>query len=111
MKLIKVGEGTPYSAAKHFGSWSIEKVTPGITSRELQVGVSHFLPGGGAEFSSSPNERVYFCIDGKITVKGQSEEHHLEQGDMIYIAAGEDRSFQVSNTKPATILVIIAKTV
>jgi quercetin dioxygenase-like cupin family protein len=111
MRLIKVGEGTPYNAAKHFSYWSIEKVTPGLNSQHLQVGVSHFLPGGGAEFSSSPNERVYFCIDGKITVKGQNEEHHLDQGDMIYIAAGEERSFQVSNTKPATILVIIDKTV
>ena len=111
MKLVKVGEGTPYNAAKHFGYWSIEKVTPGIASQQLQVGVSHFLPGGGAEFSSSPNERVYFCIDGKITVKGKDEVHRLDQGDMIYIAAGEDRSFQVSNTKPATILVIIAKAV
>lgn len=111
MRLIKVGEGTPYNAPKHFGYWSIEKVTPGLNSQHLQVGVSHFLPGGGAEFSSSPNERVYFCIDGKIVVKGKTEEHHLEPGDMIYIAAGEERSFQVSNTKPATILVIINKMV
>jgi quercetin dioxygenase-like cupin family protein len=109
MKLIKVGEGTPYNAPKHFGYWSINKVTPGNISQVVQVGVSHFLPGGGAEFSSSPSERVYFCIDGKITVKGKNEEYHLEPGDMIYIAAGEERSFQVSNTKPATILVIIAK--
>jgi quercetin dioxygenase-like cupin family protein len=111
MKLIKVGEGTPYNAPRHFGYWSIEKVTPGIASQHLQIGVSHFLPGGGAEFSSSPNERVYFCIDGKITVKGKNEEYHLDEGDMIYIPAGEDRSFQVSNTKPATILVIIDKVV
>jgi quercetin dioxygenase-like cupin family protein len=109
MKLIKVGEGTPYEAPHHFNYWAINKVIPNITSQKIQIGVSHFLPHGGAEMSSSSMERVYFCIEGKIKVRGRNEEHQLEPGDMIYIAAGEDRSFQVSNTKPATILVIMTK--
>jgi quercetin dioxygenase-like cupin family protein len=109
MKLIKVGEGTPYEAAHHFNYWSINKVVPNVTSQKIQISVSHFLPDGGAEMSSSSLERIYFCIDGKITVKGRNEEYQLEPGDMIYIAPGEDRSFQVSNTKPATILVIMSK--
>jgi quercetin dioxygenase-like cupin family protein len=110
MKLIKVGEGTPYEAARHFKYWSMNKVVPDITSKKLQVGISHFLPGGGAEMSSSPLERVYFCIDGQISVKGKGpEEYKLEPGDMIYIGPNEDRSFQVPNTKPATILVIMTK--
>ncbi len=109
MKLIKVGEGKPYDAPRHFNYWSISKLDPESVSKRLHIGVSHFLPGGGAEFSASPLERVYFCVEGKITVKGKTEEYHLEPGDMIYIANGEERSFQVSNTKPATILVIMAK--
>jgi len=109
VKLIKVGEGTPYEAPHHFNYWAINKVVPNITSQKLQIGVSHFLPHGGAEISSSALERVYFCIDGKITVKGRDEEYRLEPGDMIYIGAGEERSFQVSDTKPATILVIMTK--
>jgi glyoxylate utilization-related uncharacterized protein len=108
MKLIKVGEGNPYNPEKHFNCWCINKLNPQNTSKRLNIGVSHFLPSGGAEASSSAIERVYFCIDGKITVKGKNEEYHLEPGDMIYIAAGEERSFLVSNTKPATLLVIMA---
>ena len=111
MKLVKVGEGTPYEAHHHFNYWAINKVVPGTISQKIQIGVSHFLPHGGAETSSSPMERVYFCIDGKITVKGRDEQYQLEPGDMIYIAAGEERSFKVSNTKPATILVIMTRVI
>ncbi len=107
MKLIKVGEGTPYNAEKHFNYWSMSKLNPKDTSKRLHIGVSHFLPGGGAEMSSSLLERVYFCMDGKITVRSKDQEYHLDAGDMIYIAAGEERGFQVANTKPATILVIM----
>jgi quercetin dioxygenase-like cupin family protein len=109
MKFIKVGEGTPYEAPHHYSYWAIKKVQPETGTKNLTVGVSHFLPGGGSDLSSSPQERVYFCIDGKVTVKGINEEHQMEQGDMIYIAPGEERSFQVSNTKPATLLVITSK--
>ncbi len=109
MKLIKVGEGTTYDAPRHFNNWSINKVLPDAVSKRLQISVSHFLPHGGAEMSSSPLERIYFCVEGKITVKGKSEEYQLDAGDMIYIGPGEERSFAVSNTKPATILVIMSK--
>jgi glyoxylate utilization-related uncharacterized protein len=109
MKLIKVGEGTPYPAPHHYNFWSINKLNPDNISKRIHISISHFLPGGGAEMSDSPLERVYFCIEGRITVKGQTEEFQLDPGDMIYIAAGEDRSLQVSNTKPATILVIMTK--
>jgi quercetin dioxygenase-like cupin family protein len=109
MRLVKVGEGQPYSAPHHFNYWSIKKIVPNVDSRRITVGVSHFLPGGGAEMSSSKTERVYFCIEGRISVKGKDHEFNLEQGDMIYINPNEDRSFEVSNTKPATILVIMVE--
>jgi quercetin dioxygenase-like cupin family protein len=110
MKLVKVGEGTPYEAPHHFSFWGIKKVQPETGTKNVTVGVSHFLPGGGSDMSSSGQERVYFCIDGKITVKGKNDEiYNLEQGDLIYISPGEERSFQVSNTKTATLLVIMSK--
>jgi quercetin dioxygenase-like cupin family protein len=110
MKLVKVGEGNPYEAAHHYKYWAMNKISPDSVSKRLNIGVSHFLPGGGAEYSSSPLERVYFCIEGTITVKGKNnDEYKLESGDMIYIAPGEERMFTVPNTKPATILVIMAK--
>jgi quercetin dioxygenase-like cupin family protein len=109
MKLIKAAEGQRYEAAHHFNYWSMNKINPDNLSKRLNIGISYFLPGGGAEMSASPLERVYFCLDGEITVKGKNEEHRLSSGDMLYIANGEERSFQVSNNKPAAILVIMSK--
>jgi quercetin dioxygenase-like cupin family protein len=109
MKLVKVGEGTPYEAPHHFRFWGIKKINPETDSKNVTIGVSHFLPGGGAEMSSSPQERAYFCIRGNVTVKGKSGEYQLEEGDVIYIAPNEERSFQVTNTQTATLLVIMSK--
>jgi quercetin dioxygenase-like cupin family protein len=109
MKLIKVGEGTPYQAPQHSGFWGIKKIDPETGTNNITVAVSHFLPGGGAENSSSPLERAYFCLEGKVTVKGKNEEYTLEQGDLIYIANGEERSIRINNTKTATLLVLMSK--
>lgn len=109
MKVIKKGEGSPYEAPKHFKYWSMNKITPDTASKQLTIGVSHFLPGGGAEMSASQLERVYYCLTGSIIVKGKTEEYRLNQDDLIYIAPGEERSFQNPSTTPATILVIMTK--
>jgi quercetin dioxygenase-like cupin family protein len=109
MKFVKVGEGTPYQAPHHFSFWGIKKIQPEMDSKNLTIGVSHFLPGGGSDVSSSPQERVYFCIRGTVSVKGKNEEYQLEEGDVIYIAPNEERSFQVTNTQTATLLVIMSK--
>ena len=107
MKLIKKGAGEPYEAARHYNCWSTHKVTPGQESQRLNIGLSHFLPHGGAEMSASALERVYYLVSGSMLVKGENEEHILESGDLIYIAAGEEREIQVLGTEPATILVIM----
>jgi quercetin dioxygenase-like cupin family protein len=40
-------------------------------------------------------------------VKGKGEEYLLGQGDLIYIAPGEEREVQVIGTEPVTALVMI----
>ena len=107
MKLIKKAEGQPYDAKAHFNVWSTNKLEAGKDSRNLSISLSHFLPHGGAEMTSSPKERAYYVISGSIMVKGKGEKFVLEPGDTIYIAAGEEREVSVVGTEPATILVMI----
>jgi mannose-6-phosphate isomerase-like protein (cupin superfamily) len=107
MKLIKRGEGDPYEAKLHFGCWSVRKLDSAKDSKRLSISLSHFLPQGGAEVSSSPKERAYFIISGSMFVKGKGEEYLLGQGDLIYIAPGEEREVQVIGTEPVTALVMI----
>ena len=107
MKSVKATEGTPYDAPKHYTMWGIIKILHEQT-RRTGASLSHFLPNGSAEMSSSDKERVYYVIRGSITVKGKTEEHMLEPGDLIYIAPGEEREIVTNGTEPATVLVIIA---
>ena len=58
--------------------------------------------------SSSPKERVYVVLAGRIQVNGANgEEHILESRHMIYIAPNAERSFTVLGSEPASILVIL----
>ena len=109
MKLIKKGAGETYEAKRHFNCWSARKLTPGENSQRLNIALSHFLPHGGAEMSASPLERAYFLLSGSISVKGKTEEHILETGDLLHITPGDEREIRVLGTEPATILVIMTK--
>ncbi len=107
MKLIKHGQGVQYEAKGHFSCYAMNKLVVGQDTRKLTVGMSHFLPGGGAQMSSLPKERAYYVLSGTIKIIGKSEEYEVSPGDLIYIGAGEERSFQALGTEPATILVTI----
>jgi len=103
---VKDAQGTQYDAAKHSEVFGLQKVTEAQTKRTT-VCYSYFLPDGGAEMSSSPKERVYYVVKGSVTVSGPDEKQVLNEGDMIYIAPGEDRDMVINNGKPAEVLVFI----
>lgn len=98
--------GTPYDAAKHFGVFGLKKFVEGQTKR-ISVMYSYFQPNGGAEMSASEKERVYYVVKGSITVNGKEESHVLREGDLIYIAPGEERDMVINEGKPAEVLVFI----
>jgi quercetin dioxygenase-like cupin family protein len=104
---VKDAQGTPYDAAKHFGVYGLQKITE-AQSKRTTVCYSYFQPNGGAEISSSPKERIYYVVNGSITVNGlNNEKHVLNAGDLIYIAPGEERDMVINDGKPAEVLVII----
>ena len=104
---VKDAKGTPYDAAKHFGVFGLQKITES-QSKRITVCYSYFQPNGGAEMSSSPKERIYYVVNGSITVNGKGDETHvLNPGDLIYIAPGEERDMVINDGKPAEVLVFI----
>ena len=48
-------------------------------TKSLIVGVSHFLPGGGAGPDASPPEKVYFVLEGELTVIVDGKETVLKK--------------------------------
>jgi len=110
MKLIKKGQGKGEMAKRHFGQWGLSKVSIEEGSPRLSVGLSHFLPQGGAEMYASPTERIYFGVSGSIMVKGKKgDEYIVEPGDVLYIPPNEERSIEAVGTEPASMLVVIVK--
>ncbi len=107
MKVVRIGEGSFYEAPGHFNCTCMNKFIAGQETKRTTIAISHFLPDGGAQMSSSPKERVYVVLAGRIQVTGKNEEHILEARHMIYIAPHEERAFKVLGSEPASILVIL----
>ena len=108
MKRVILDQVKPYEAAGHFNMTAMRLHGKEETgSQKFWVGLSHFLPGGGAEFGSSPTEKVYFVLDGEVTVNTEKEEVTLGPWDSVYIGPDEGRSIINKTNKPASMLVII----
>ena len=108
MKKVQVKDVKSYDAAGHFKMTAMRlhgKEESGAT--KFWLGLSHFLPGGGAEFSASPTEKIYFVLEGEVTVKTKTEEIVLGPWDSVFIGANEGREIINNTNKPASMLVMI----
>lgn len=107
MHVTKAKTAVAYEAAKHFGMTAM-RLQGGDASEceSFWVGLSTFLPGGGAEWGVSPTEKVYVVIEGAVTVKTETDEIELGPLDSCYLAPNEGRSVINQRHKPAIMLVI-----
>jgi quercetin dioxygenase-like cupin family protein len=109
MKKVEVKNVKPYQAPKHFNMVALKLHGKEETdSQKFWMGLSHFLPGGGAELDASPVEKVYFVLEGQVTViTGSKEKVVLSKWDSIHIGAGEEREIINETNSPASMLVVI----
>lgn len=108
MKKVKLGDVEEYEAPGHFKMTAMRLHGKEETGTEnFWVGLSHFLPGGGAEMSSSDFEKVYFVLSGRLVVEtDEGEEITLKKNDSLYIPPGEKRYLENKEKGPASMLVI-----
>lgn len=108
MKKLELKDAKEFNAPGHFGNTALRlhhKDTTGIKS--FHVGLSYFLPRGGAELSVSEFDRVYYVISGTITVTDdRGNEIVLRPTDSLYIETGEKRSVLNKTNEPVTMVVI-----
>jgi len=90
-----------YSSLRLFGA---EAGGPG----RFVVGLSHFLPGGGAGPDASPTEKVYVILSGVLTVIVDGEETVLEPYDSCFIAPNETREIINRGNDVVTMLVAVS---
>jgi mannose-6-phosphate isomerase-like protein (cupin superfamily) len=110
MKVVKFNEVKPYSAPKHFNVSTLKlqgKEETGV--QKFWMGLSYFLPAGGAEwnYEDSPTEKVYIVLDGEVVVKSKKEEFVLGPMDSIYIGPNEGREIINRTNKIVTMLVVV----
>ncbi|MEP2707663.1 MAG: cupin domain-containing protein [Roseibium sp.] len=71
------------------------------------VGLSQFLPGGGAGPDSTPFEKVYVVLEGEMTIESGGKETVLHKYDSCTVAPGEVRTIENRSNHTCTMLVVI----
>ena len=101
-------DAKPYDAPNHRGvvGLRLQGFAPGGPTNQW-VGLSQFLPGGGAGPDSTPFEKVYIVIDGEMTVIINGEETILKKFDSCTIAAGEVRTIENRTNHMCSLMVVI----
>ncbi len=110
MKKVELQDVKPYQAPKHFNMTSLKLHGKEETgAQKFWMGMSYFLPGGGAEYAyeDSPTEKIYFVLDGEITVKSKTETFVLKKYDSIFIGSNEGREMINETNRVASVLVVI----
>ena len=77
-------------------------------TQSLIVGISHFLPGGGAGPDASPPDKVYFVLAGELTVIVGGKETVLKKHDSCFIGPNENREIINRGNELCSILVAVA---
>jgi len=105
--LIKrLAQASRYDAPNHFDVRSLrlqgfEEGGP----RSLWLGISYFLPGGGAGPDSGALEKVYLVLSGRLTLRAGGEEIVLGPMDSVCIPPNLVREIKNEGNEVVTMLV------
>jgi mannose-6-phosphate isomerase-like protein (cupin superfamily) len=113
MQVTKINDAKPYEAKLH---WDVSALRlQGLEASKLEnfsCSLSYFLPGGGCNWSSSPNEKVYVVLDGQATIltkeDGAEVTTELSKLDSCVIGYDEERSVENRTNQVVTMLVIVS---
>jgi quercetin dioxygenase-like cupin family protein len=108
MHVKRFADAQPYSAPNHFDvrSLRLQGFEAGGPTQSW-VGLSHVLPGGGAGPDSSPLEKVYVMLSGRLTIRVEGAEVVLGPFDSCCIPAGETRELKNLGNDVASMIVVM----
>lgn len=108
MHVKRFADAVAYQAPNHYDMRSLR--LQGFEAggpKGSWVGLSHFLPGGGAGPDSSPLEKVYVVLAGALTVRANGEEVTLRALDSCCIPGGEVREVKNLGNEVVTMIVVM----
>ena len=108
MLVKRFADAKAYEAPNHYDmrSLRLQGFEPGGPTQSW-VGLSHFLPGGGAGPDSSPLEKVYVVLSGRLTLRAGGKEFILQPMDSCCIGANEMREIRNETNDIASMIVVM----
>jgi len=109
MEVKRFAEAKAYEAPNHrnYSSLRLFGLDAG-GPKQFVVGLSHFLPGGGAGPDASPTEKVYVVLSGELTVMAGGKETVLKANDSCFIGPNEQREIINRGNDVVTMLVAMS---
>jgi len=108
MLVKRFADAKPYEAPNHRGvaGLRLQGFEEGGPTNQW-VGLSQYLPGGGAGPDSTPFEKVYVVLDGEMTIIVDGKETVLRKLDSCTIPPNEIRELTNRQNAVCTMLVVI----
>lgn len=114
-KVTRAHEAYRYEAPGHFDVRTTRLHDPADVNDGVIVnGLSHFLPGGGADVAESKFEMIYYVIEGEMTVTLYDEEdvareYVLHAGDSVHFGKGTKRGCRNTGIRAAQMMTILIR--
>lgn len=114
-KVVHRDEATNYEAPGHYDVRTTRLHNPeDVNDGTVVMGLSHFLPGGGAKMAPANFEMVYYIVEGEMTVTlknddGQEEQYVLHAGDSVHFGKGTERASVNTGVVTAQMLTVMIK--
>lgn len=113
-KIVHRNESTNYEAPGHFDVRTTRLHNPAdVNGGTIVMGLSHFLPGGGANMAPANFEMVYYIVEGEMTVTlredGKDTSYVLHSGDSVHFGKGTERASLNTGAVTAQMLTVMIK--
>jgi quercetin dioxygenase-like cupin family protein len=106
-KVTGVDESRNYEAVGHYDVRTTRLHDASEVGGVITLGLSHFLPGGGAEMAKAAKELIYYVTEGQMTVYTDDDQAHvLNAGDSIHMSPNQRRGCKNTGHSAAKMLVI-----
>lgn len=104
----RLSDAPRYDAPNHFDvrAFRLQGLDAG-GAEKVWVGLSHFLPEGGAGPDAGALEKIYVILSGEMVLRSGGEEIVLGPMDSVTIPANVEREIRNEGKTVATMLVVM----
>jgi glyoxylate utilization-related uncharacterized protein len=109
MEVTRFADARPYQAPLHHGVTALRLQGFDASHADFAwTGLSHILPGGGADMDAGASGKIYVVIEGEVTVTvGSGEVTVLRKLDSCFIPPGEAREVLNKSNTVASMIVVM----